>query len=168
MRFLGVLLSFLFISGQKMPKKNPLKFWTFFGPRHPVLLWDRPKWFSKELFLILHPLLVRTGQKNDFKILWLKGWKVFKPHYRVKGGPKCGFWGFHSVFYSFLTRKCPKNHFEIFDIFWSQTPCTPLRSSKMVFQGVIFDSASITGENRPKKWFWNFLAERVEDVLATL
>ena len=61
-------------------------------------------------------------------------------HYRVKGGPKCGFWGFYSVFYSFLTRKCPKNHFEIFDIFWSQTPCTPLRSSKMVFQGVTVEA----------------------------
>ena len=36
-------------------------------------------------------------------------------------------------------------------VFWSRTPSTPLRSSKMVFQGVIFDSASITGEYRPKK-----------------
>ena len=58
-------------------QKTTLKFLTFFGPRHPVLLWDRPKWFSKGFFLILHPLLVRTGQKNDFKIFWLKGWKVF-------------------------------------------------------------------------------------------
>ena len=49
-------------------------------------------------------------------------------HYRVKGGPKCGFWGFYSVFYSFLTRKCPKNHFEIFDIFLSQTPWTDRRT----------------------------------------
>ena len=95
-------------------QKTTLKFLTFFGPGHLALHWDGPKWFSKRLFLILHPLLVRTGQKNDFEIFWLKGWKVFEPHYRVKGGPKCGFWGFYSVFYSFLTRKCPKNHFEIF------------------------------------------------------
>ena len=54
------------------------------------------------------------------KFFWLKGWKVFQPHYRVKGGPKCGFWGLYSVFYSFLTRKCPKNHFQIFDIFWNE------------------------------------------------
>ena len=36
--------------------------------------------------------------------------------------------------------------------------------SKMVFQGVIFDSVSITGENRPKNDLEIFLAERVEDV----
>ena len=49
-------------------QKTTLNLLTFFGPRHPALLWDRPKWFSKGLFLILHPLLVRTGQKNDFEI----------------------------------------------------------------------------------------------------
>ena len=36
------------------------------------------------------------------------------------------------------------------------TPYTPLRSSLMVSQGVIFDSASITGENRPKKITFEF------------
>ena len=96
------------------------------------------------------------AKKTSLKFFRLKGWKVFEPHHRLKGGPKCGFWGFYSVFYSFLTRKCLNHHFENFYIFWSQTPSTPLRSSKMVFQGVIVDSASITGEKRPKKGLWNF------------
>ena len=85
--------------------------------RHPALHWDRPIWFLKVLFLILHPLLVRTDQKNNFWIFWLKWQKRFWPLDRVKGGPKCVFSGIYSVFYSFLARKCSNNHFEIFDIF---------------------------------------------------
>ena len=54
------------------------------------------------------------AKKRTLKFFGPKGWKVFEPHYRVKGGPKCGFWGFYSVFYSSLNRKCQKNHFEIF------------------------------------------------------
>ena len=46
------------------------------------------------------------AKKMTLKFFWLKGWKVFEPHYRVKGGPKCDFWGFYSVFHSILTRKC--------------------------------------------------------------
>ena len=139
-----------------MPKKPLWNFWRFLVLDTFHSSGDHPKWFFKGLFLIQHPFLVRTGQKNDFEIFFAKRRKLFEPLYRVKGGSKCVFSGLFSLLYSFLARKCPKNHFEIFDIFWSQTPCTPLRSSKMVFQGVIFDSASITGENRPKKWLWNF------------
>ena len=59
-----------------------------------------------------------NAQKTTLKFFWPKGLKVFEPHYRVKGGPKCGFLGFYSVFYAFLTRKCPKNHFEFFLAEW--------------------------------------------------
>ena len=98
-------------------QKSTIKFLKFFGSRHPALHWDRPIWFLKVLFLILHPLLVRTDQKNNFWIFWLKRQKRFWPLDRVKGGPKCVFSGIYSVFYSFLARKCSNNHFEIFDIF---------------------------------------------------
>ena len=65
------------------------------------------------------PILMRTNQKNDFGIFWLKRQKLFLPLNWVKGGPKCVFSGFYSVFYSFLAKKFSKNHFEIFDGFWS-------------------------------------------------
>ena len=172
MRFFGVILVSIFISGQRMPKKPLWNFWHFLVPDTFHSSWDGPKWFSKGLFLILYPLLVRRGQKNDFEIFWMKQQNLFWPLYGVKGGPKCVLSWLFSLLHSFLARKCPKTHFEIFEIFGSWTPAphplTHLRSSKMIFKGVIFHPATIPGENRPKKLIFKFLGKRVEVVWGTL
>ena len=76
--------------------------------------------------------------KNDFEIFFAKRRKLFEPLYRVKGGPKCVFSGLFSLLSSFLARKCPKNLFEILDIFWSQTPSTPLEMVQNGFPSSYF------------------------------
>ena len=90
MRFLGVILASISISGQKMPKKPLWNFEIFWSLTHL----RSSKMIFKGVIFILHPFLVRTGPKNPFSNFWAKGRKLTEALYRVKGGLKCVLRGF--------------------------------------------------------------------------
>ena len=168
MRFFGVILASIFISGQKMPKKPLWNFWHFLVPDTFHSSWDGPKWFSKGLFFILYPLLVRKGQNNYLEIFWMKQQNLFWPLYGGQGWSKMCFFGVISASILLSGQKMTKKPLRNFWDFLVLDPLTHLRSSKMIFQGVIFHPASIPGENRPKKLIFKFLGKRVEVVWGTL
>ena len=87
------------------------------------------------------------------KFFWLKVWKVFEPHYRVKVVQNAIFGGFAQFSIHFGPKNAQKTTLKFWTFFGPGHLPHLWRSSKMAFQGVIFDSVSIPGENSPKNDF---------------
>ena len=77
MRFLGVLLSFLFISDQKMPKKPLWNFWHFLVPDTLHSSEIVQNGFPRGYFWFCIHYWCEQAKKMTLKFFWLKGWKVF-------------------------------------------------------------------------------------------